>query len=509
MNIIFDTGCKLLNENEFNSITLIQIHYADLEVSYSIQRKSVYLPLIKNISIHMTPEKKVFDNILQTIGHTPLVKLNKTVADLPCSVYAKVEFFNPGNSIKDRMALKMLEVAEKEGKIKPGGTIIEGTSGNTGMGLALAAIQKGYRCIFTTTDKQSKEKADILKALGAEVIICPTNVEPEDPRSYYSVSKRLANEVPNSWYVNQYDNLANRLAHYEQTGPEIWEQTEGKVTHLVVATGTGGTITGTGKYLKEQNPNIQVWAIDSYGSLLTKWFNTGELDMKEVHPYITEGIGEDFLPENYDKNAIDYFEKVTDKDGAVMARRITKEEGIFVGYSAGSALAGLKQLKSKLKKDDVVVVIFHDHGSRYVGKIYNDEWMLDRGFLEVHTVQDLIGGLGRRRLVTMDATQTVQEAMELMKKYDIEQIPVFDGQTLVGTAAQHGIFKRLMENINLKEQAITTVMEAAMPIVAMSTPLERLSSFINKDNGAILAKDESGDYHIITQYDVLNALSKS
>jgi cystathionine beta-synthase len=456
----------------------------------------------------MDASKKVYDNILQTIGDTPLVKLNKTVADLPCPVYAKVEFFNPGNSIKDRMALKMLEVAEQEGKIKPGGTIIEGTSGNTGMGLALAAIQKGYRCIFTTTDKQSKEKADILKALGAEVIICPTNVEPEDPQSYYSVSKRLATEVPNSWYVNQYDNLANRLAHYEQTGPEIWEQTEGKITHLVVATGTGGTITGTGKYLKEKNPNIKVWAIDSYGSLLTKWFKTGELDMNEVHPYITEGIGEDFLPENYAKDAIDHFEQVTDKDGAVMARRITKEEGIFVGYSAGSAVAGLRQLKDQLTKDDVVVVIFHDHGSRYVAKIYNDEWMLDRGFLDVNTVQDLIGGLGRRRLVTVEAGDKVSKAMELMQKYDIEQIPVMKAGEIVGALSQNGLFKKLMADVQVKEQEIETVMEAAIPLVAMNTPLERLTSYINKDNNAVLAKDESGNVHILTQYDVLNALSK-
>lgn len=329
----------------------------------------------------MTKDKKVFDNILETIGNTPLIRLKSIGKDLPCPLYAKVEFFNPGNSIKDRMALKMIEVAEKEGKLKPGGTIIEGTSGNTGMGLALAAIQKGYKCIFTSTDKQSKEKFDILRAVGAEVIVCPTDVAPEDPRSYYSVSKRLAEETPNSWYVNQYDNLANRLAHYEQTGPEIWEQTEGKITHLVVATGTGGTISGTGKYLKEKNPQIKVWAIDSYGSLLTKWFNTGELDMNEVHPYITEGIGEDFLPQNYDRDAISHFEKVTDKEGALMARRITQEEGIFVGYSAGSAVQGVMQLKDQLKEDDLVVVIFHDHGSRYVGKIYNDEWMKNQGWI--------------------------------------------------------------------------------------------------------------------------------
>jgi len=456
----------------------------------------------------MTPEKKVYNSILETIGNTPLIKLNKTVSELPCAVYAKVEYFNPGNSIKDRMALKMLEVAEQEGKIKPGGTIIEGTSGNTGMGLALAAIQKGYKCIFTTTDKQSKEKVDILKAFGAEVIVCPTNVEPEDPKSYYSVSKRLSEEVPNSWYVNQYDNLANRLAHYEQTGPEIWEQTEGKITHLVVATGTGGTVTGTGKYLKEMNPDIKIWAIDSYGSLLTKWFNTGEIDMKEVHPYITEGIGEDFVPQNYDKDCIDYFEKVTDKDGAIMARKIAKEEGIFVGYSAGSALQGLKQLKGKLKKDDLVVVIFHDHGSRYVGKVYNDEWMLDRGFLEVNTVQDLIGGLGRRPLVTIKADQTVAEAMDLFQKYDIEQMPVMENNEIRASLSQHGLFKKLMADVQVKDQQVAAVQEPAIPVVSMDTPIERLTAYMNKENGAILAKDDSGDYHILTQYDVLSALSK-
>ncbi len=449
---------------------------------------------------------RVFENILGTIGDTPLVRLNRVVADLPCPVYAKIEYGNPGNSIKDRMALKMLEVAEQEGRIKPGGTIIEGTSGNTGMGLAIAAIIKGYKCIFTTTDKQSKEKVDILKAMGAEVIVCPTNVEPEDPRSYYSVSKRLAEEIPNSWYVNQYDNLANRLAHYEQTGPEIWNQTDGKVTHLVVAAGTGGTIVGTAEYLKEQNPDIQAWAIDTYGSLLKKWFDTGELDMKEVHPYISEGFGEDFLPKNYKREVIDLFEKVTDKDGAVMARRIAKEEGIFVGYSAGSVVAGLRQLKDKLKPTDFVVVIFHDHGSRYVGKIYNDEWMLDRGFLDVNTVKDLIGGLGRRRLVTLEPDQTVADALALMKKYDIEQIPVMKGRELAGSVTQQGLFKRMLEEDGLRDKKIAEVAEKALPVVEMDTRIDRLAKYINKDNGAVLARDESGDFHILTKYDVLNAL---
>ncbi|HEX7458349.1 MAG TPA: pyridoxal-phosphate dependent enzyme [Ginsengibacter sp.] len=448
------------------------------------------------------------NSILETIGNTPLIRLNKITKELPCTVLAKVEYFNPGNSIKDRMALKMIEVAEQEGKIKPGGTIIEGTSGNTGMGLALAAIVKGYKCIFTTTDKQSKEKADILKALGAEVIVCPTNVEPEDPRSYYSVSKRLAAEVPNSWYVNQYDNLANRLAHYEQTGPEIWEQTEGKITHLVVATGTGGTIVGTGQYLKEKNPNIKVWAIDSYGSLLKKYFDTGEIDEKEVYPYISEGFGEDFVPANYDMKYIDRFEKVTDKDGAVMARRIAKEEGLFCGYSAGSCLQGLMQLKNELKKNDVVVCIFHDHGSRYVAKIYNDQWMMERGFLEVKTFKDLVSGRGTKKLVTISPKQKVAEAIAMMKKYDIENVPVMNGEGIIGSLSEGGLFDKILSDPEIKNQTVESIMEKEYPIVAFDTPVEKLSKLISKQTGAVLSKDETGEYHIVTKYDIIQSLAK-
>jgi len=323
-----------------------------------------------------------YNNILETIGNTPLVKLNNITKEIPATILAKIESANPGNSIKDRMAVKMIEDAEKSGLLKPGGTIIEGTSGNTGMGLAMAAVIKGYKCIFTTTDKQSKEKFDALRAFGAEVIVCPTNVEPEDPRSYYSVSSRLVRETPNSWKPNQYDNLSNTQAHYEQTGPEIWEQTEGKITHLVVGVGTGGTICGAGKFLKEKNPNIKVWGIDSYGSVFKKYKETGIFDKNEIYPYITEGIGEDFLPANVDFDIIDYFEKVTDKDAALMTREIALKEGIFVGNSAGAALAGILQLKDQLKEDDVVVVIFHDHGSRYMGKMFNEDWLREQGYLD-------------------------------------------------------------------------------------------------------------------------------
>jgi cystathionine beta-synthase len=447
------------------------------------------------------------NNILETIGHTPLIRFNKLTRELPCTVLAKVEYFNPGNSAKDRMALKMVEVAEKEGKLQPGGTIIECTSGNTGMGLALAAVVKGYKCIFTTTDKQSKEKIDILKALGAEVIVCPTNVEPDDPRSYYSIARRLAKEIPNSFHANQYDNLANRLAHYETTGPEIWEQTDGKVTHLVVATGTGGTVTGTAMFLKEKNPAIQVWAMDPFGSLLTKYFRTGELDMNEVHPYISEGIGEDFVPQNYDMRYVDAFEQVTDKDAAIMARRIAREEGLFCGYSAGTAVQGLLQLKDLLKKDHLVVVILHDHGSRYMGKIYNDQWMMERGFLDVKTFKDIIAGRGAKRLIAANPDNTVAEAFELMQKYHIENLPVLNGGEPIGAISESGLFSRLMTNgSDIKGKKIAEVLEKPYPIVSFDTPLERLSTLITRENGAVLGKDDSGNYHIVTKYDVIQAL---
>ena len=322
-----------------------------------------------------------FNNVLDSIGNTPLIKINKLCSSTKAKVLAKVETTNPGNSVKDRMALKMIEDAEEQGLIKPGGTIVEGTSGNTGMGLALACIVKGYKLICVLNDKQSKEKMDILRAVGAEVVVCPTAVEPEDPRSYYSVSKRLAEETPNSWYVNQYDNLSNRKAHYESTGPEIWEQTDGKITHFVVGVGTGGTISGVGKFLKEKNPNIKIWGIDTYGSVFKKYHETGIFDENEIYPYITEGIGEDILPKNVDFDIIDHFEKVSDKDGAIYARRLAREEGIFVGYSAGSAVAGINQMKNRLSKEDIVVVIFHDHGTRYVGKLFNDDWMKEMQFI--------------------------------------------------------------------------------------------------------------------------------
>lgn len=452
-----------------------------------------------------------FNNILETIGNTPLVKLNKIVADLPCTVLAKIETTNPGNSIKDRMALKMIEDAEKSGLLKPGGTIIEGTSGNTGMGLAIAAVIKGYKCIFTTTDKQSREKVDALKAFGAEVIVCPTDVDPEDPRSYYSVSSRLVEEVPNSWKPNQYDNPSNSQAHYESTGPEIWEQTEGKITHLVVGVGTGGTICGTGKYLKEKNPDIKIYGIDTYGSVFKKYKETGVFDKDEIYPYITEGIGEDFLPANVDFNIIDHFEKVTDKQAAIYTRLIPRMEGIFVGNSAGAAIGGLLQMKDKFKKDDVVVVIFHDHGTRYLGKMFNEDWMRDRGFIEskkAATAIDLIQNHKNQKLVTVKSNQSVDEAYQLMKKFDISQIPVVDeAGEFVGSLNDSDLFETLVEHPELKTAGIEKVMQKPFPMVKPDTEIQQVSKLINKSNQAVLMTDLGGNVHIITKYDVIDAVN--
>jgi cystathionine beta-synthase len=452
---------------------------------------------------------KIYNNILETIGNTPLVKLNRLTVGVKAAVLAKVETTNPGNSVKDRMAVKMIEDAEKAGLIKPGGTIIEGTSGNTGMGLALACIVKGYKLICVLNDKQSKEKMDILRAVGAEVVVCPTAVEPTDPRSYYSVSRRLAAETPNSWYVNQYDNLSNRQAHYEQTGPEIWEQTEGRITHFVVGVGTGGTISGVGKYLKEKNPNIKIWGIDTYGSVFKKYKETGIFDENEIYPYITEGIGEDILPANVDFDVIDLFEKVTDKDAAVYTRKLAREEGIFVGNSAGAAIKGLLQLSGELKEDDVVVVLFHDHGSRYVGKIFNDDWMRERGFLdeEFKTAGELVAKHAESPLVTLYAEELVSHAIAKMRKFGISQIPVLKDNQFVGSLDDSRVYQLLVDSPELRDAPISTVMQAALPIVESNAQLDYLCKLIDRNTPAVLVKLANGNHHIVTRYDIISAMS--
>ncbi len=453
----------------------------------------------------------IYNSIIDTIGNTPMIRLNKISKDIKGEILVKVEYFNPGNSMKDRMAVKMVEDAEKAGLLKPGGTLIEGTSGNTGMGLALAAVAKGYRCIFTMADKQSKEKIDILRAVGAEVVVCPTNVTPDDPRSYYSVARKLNRDIPNSYYPNQYDNLSNSLAHYETTGPEIWKDTDGKITHYAAGVGTGGSMCGTAKYLKEQNPNVITVGIDTYGSVFKKYKETGIFDEKEIYPYLTEGIGEDILPKNVDFSLIDHFIKVTDKDAAVMTRRLAKEEGLFVGWSCGSAVHGaLEYAKENLKEGDRMVIILPDHGTRYLGKVYNDEWMRNHGFLEdktFSTARDIIAHRSDYTLVATAKTDSVREAIGMMNSKSISQIPVMENGEVVGSLTDNKLLARIIENPTLKDAQVADLMETSMKFVALDSTLDVLSSMVEREK-AVLVRDVQNKIHIITKHDILEAFTK-
>lgn len=458
------------------------------------------------------------NSIIDTIGNTPLVKLNKVTKGIRGTVLAKVEYFNPGNSVKDRIAIRMIDDAEARGILKPGGTIIEGTSGNTGMGLALAAIGKGYKCIFTMADKQSKEKIDILRAVGAEVVVCPTNVAPDDPRSYYSVAKKLNRDIPNSLYPNQYDNLANTAAHYETTGPEIWRDTDGKITHFAAGVGTGGTICGTSKFLKEQNPNIVSIGLDTYGSVFKKYKETGQFDEGEIYPYLTEGIGEDILPQNVDFSLIDYFVKVTDKDAAIMARRLAREEGLFVGWSCGTAVHGaLEWAKDHLTENDVLVILLPDHGTRYLAKIYSDTWMKDHGFLEdraFKTARDIIHNKNgnatyrQSQLTTIGSGVSVGQAIQVLNRHSISQIPVVDDNShIIGSLTDSTILTRLIEDPSIKDKPVSDVMDKPFKFVGLDNTIDSLSSLIDRDNKALLVRDEKEQIHIITQADLLAAMT--
>jgi len=454
-----------------------------------------------------------YNHIVETIGNTPLVRLNKLNRGVKGTILVKVEYFNPGNSMKDRMAVKMIEDAEKNGLLKPGGTVVEGTSGNTGMGLALAAIARGYRCVFTLADKQSKEKIDILRAMGAEVIVCPTNVSADDPRSYYSVAKKIAAKTPNSFYVNQYDNLANTAAHYETTGPEIWEQTEGKITHFVAGVGTGGSMCGIAKYLKEKNPEITTIGVDSYGSVFKKYKETGQFDENEIYPYMVEGIGEDILPANVDFSLIDTFVKVTDKDAAIMTRKLAREEGLFVGWSCGAAVFGaLEYGRPHLKENDMMVVLLPDHGTRYLNKIYNDDWMKDRGFIESRsfaTAGDIIlAKNGTDTLYTVPSNISVGEAIKILNQRGISQLPVVENNEFIGSIIDSKLLHLLLANPELKDESIKKVMDEPLRFVAMNNTLDVLSSLIDHDHKALLVRDNKNQVHIITQHDILLAMTK-
>ncbi|TRZ42020.1 pyridoxal-phosphate dependent enzyme [Robertkochia solimangrovi] len=449
---------------------------------------------------------KFFENIMGAVGHTPLVRLNHMCAAVNGTVLAKIEYLNPGNSIKDRIAVKMVGDAEKDGRLLPGGTIIEGTSGNTGMGLALAAVVKGYRMICVINDKQSKEKVDILRAVGAEVVVCPTSVAPEDPRSYYSVSKRLAEETPGSWYVNQYDNPSNSRAHYESTGPEIWEQTDGKIDHFITGVGTGGTISGVGKYLKEKNPNIRIWGVDSYGSVFKKYHETGIFDPDEIYPYITEGIGEDILPANVDFKIIDGFTKVTDRDAAVYTRRLAREEGILGGNSSGAVIRGIEQLSANFKEGEIIVAVIADSGTRYVGKMFNDSWMQDHGFIssEIRTVSDLLHS--ERELITVRTEELVYQAIDRMRHFDISQMPVKDAEGFAGSLDERTLLKAFIGNRDIGNLSVKELMQEPFPILPATATLETAARLINRKNKAVLVQLTGGAYDIITRHDIISAI---
>jgi cystathionine beta-synthase len=457
------------------------------------------------------------EDILGTIGDTPLVKLNRLARGLPCTVLAKLEFFNPGSSVKDRIGISMIEAAEESGELKPGGTIIEGTSGNTGAGLALAAIARGYSCVFTTTDKQSPEKIAVLRALGAKVIVCPTAVAPDDPRSYYSVARRLATEIPNSVYVNQYDNPANAPAHERTTGPEIWDQTEGRVTHFVAGAGTGGTISGVARFLKSKNPDVKIIGVDPYGSVYWKYFHTGEFDEAEIYPYITEGVGEDILAGNMDFDIVDDYVRVTDRESMLMTRRLCAEEGMFVGGSCGMAVAGalqwLEDHGDELSADDVVVVLLPDGGFRYLGKIYNDTWMRENGFLaevDTLTAARLTGERPRRdperRLISVTADTTLSDAIEVMSEHDISQVPVTENGDVVGSLAEQGVLRCLMEDPDARAHLVRDVMGPPFPVVDASTPVRDFAGTLGGDCPAVLVRLPGEGLSILTRADLISTL---
>jgi cystathionine beta-synthase len=452
------------------------------------------------------------NNIIEAVGRTPLIRLNRIANGLKPQVWVKAEMLNPGGSVKDRIGISMIDDAEKKGLLRPGGTIIEGTSGNTGMGLALVAAVRGYKCVFTTTDKQSKEKVDLLKALGAEVIVCPTAVEPEDPRSYYSVARKLAREIPNSYYPNQYDNPTNPEAHYQSTGPEIWEDSDGKITHFVCGLGTGGTISGAGKYLKEKNPKVQIVGVDPQGSLYYDFHKTGKV--VKARTYVVEGIGEDFFPSTMDMGILDDVIQVGDEECFVAARRLAKLEGIFTGGSGGGCLSAALKLAATLGPEAFVVALMPDTGMRYLSKVYNDEWMRERGYVESTvpiTAAEVVNrkkGSGKvRELIVARPYQTVFHALKTMQEQDISQIPVFEENLPIGTIYEDQILTLALQGKDLRKLVVREVMSQPLPRVPKNAPVERVTYILSHENPAVFVEMEDSRFEILTKYDLMSTVA--
>ncbi len=452
------------------------------------------------------------NNVLEAIGQTPLIRLNRITKGIPAEVYVKADYLNPGGSVKDRIGTTMIDEAERKGLLKPGGTIIEGTSGNTGMGLALVCAVRGYKMVFTITDKQSKEKIDLLKALGAEVIVCPTAVEPEDPRSYYSVAKKLAKEIPNSFYPNQYANPMNPEAHYQTTGPEIWEDSEGKITHFVCGMGTGGTISGVGRYLKEKNPEVKVIGVDPIGSLYYEYVKTGKVG--KALTYVVEGIGEDFFPTTMDFKVLDEVVQVNDQECFVWARRLAKQEGIFTGGSGGGCVSGALRVAQECKRGDLVVAFLPDTGMRYLSKVYNEEWIRERGYVDSEvplTAEDVVREKRKsgkvRELVIARPYQTVYHALNTMQQQDISQLPIFEEENSIGTVHEDQILNLALQGKDLRKLVIREVMGKPLPSVPKDAPVERVTHLLSHEGPAVFVDMGNAHYEILTKYDLMSTVA--